>query len=598
MSAPNPTSESSREVSAVSELDHETAVSRLAAGNKSSSSWLSRISADVLKVLSPEVVASIQSTIDATTLSVQHQPVLVPSLETAPSAPPATATGSMLSNEDMAKFKKLISGKTEISVPSHFISAETPCGTMNMTSEDEARLSALRKDTRSQAGLEQSLRFINRFIREHPKVSESSIINSLHSVLPLETLKNLELLRIQKNSLSQIFSFLQVHYGTLKTPGELYQSLNILTSAIGEDDPLKTLEKVSQLLLQVSEGGDECSKGALRESLKYLKLVLSPESHLMLIYNLKNGTFSDLLSLCKGEFSEMLMTRYRMLRSEQRKMRKLEVKPQSDIVTVPVEPSENPPLSSEQIPDTDSIEMVEIIRQIVSTMHPQKTPLICFQCDKEGHYARHCPENASKRTNPSQPKKNSQSFPKPPTTHFPQVQAPYNQLRCFFHPSAKHTNGECHHQQGQGCATHHGHHSQADCRRSEFPAQPTKPNTHFNTRPNPNHQPWSGPNQTWSPSQPNNQAHQAPPPAWIQPNHGQWRPQPQPLLPQPRVPQPMGNPTTTLPPPGPFQSAQPQQVRQMINQGPPPTPLPQFAQAPEGFRAELWRLMNDWGLNH
>ena len=166
-------------------------------------------------------------------------------------------------------------------------------GTKEMTTEQENKLASLRRDTKCQASLENTLSWVNDKIEEFPEVSESAFIRHLHSVLPLHTLRNLELLRIQHSNLGQIFLYLQLHHGNLKSPSQLYTELNRLTESVGEDDLLWTMD-----------GSEECSKSALCENLKYLKNALSDESYLMIVQRLGRGSFSDLLSLCKGEFSD------------------------------------------------------------------------------------------------------------------------------------------------------------------------------------------------------------------------------------------------------------------------------------------------------
>ena len=198
----------------------------------------------------------------------------------------------MFSSEELFAIKKLIDSQATMAAPSHYIQPRMVFRTKEVTTEQEKKLASLRHDTKCQASLENTLSWVNDKIEEFPEVSESAFIRHLHSVLPL-TLRNLELLRIQHSNLGQIFLYLQLHHGNLKSLSHLYTELNRLTESVGEDDPLRTID-----------GSEECSKSALRESSKYLKNILSDESYLMIVQRLGRGSFSDLLSLCKGEFSD------------------------------------------------------------------------------------------------------------------------------------------------------------------------------------------------------------------------------------------------------------------------------------------------------
>ncbi len=87
------------------------------------------------------------------------------------------------------------------------------------------------------------------------------------------------------------------------------------------------MEQVTQLLLQVSDGSEECSKSVLRESLKYLKNVLSDrpkvrERHLLWPDELVYG------------FSEILLSWYKKLCGDRHKIRILEVNPEREIVVM------------------------------------------------------------------------------------------------------------------------------------------------------------------------------------------------------------------------------------------------------------------------
>ena len=591
----------------------EKLVFRLSQGSKKSSSWLGNLGASVLEKLSPEIVESIQASLDNSVPTPGRQLSLtaVSSIPTPPPPPPQSGSAGF-SSDEITRLRALASGSMEQVIPSHFISPPFVQGEKKMNPVEETRFSSLRKDTKNQASLESTLRWISQFSRDYPHVSESSIISNLHSVLPLDTLKNLELLRMQGNSLRQIFLFLQTHFGSLKTPAEVFRSLNILTSTVGEDTPIQVLEKISQLLLQVSEDGDQCAKGVLRDSLRYLKLILRPETFLMLEMALKTGSFTDLFRLVQSDFSEILVERYKELRSEQRKVRKIQVE-KDETYTVPASPDPTPPLVHSSAPiDGGQEDVVRLVRRLLGGQVARK----CYNCDEEGHFARECPNPKSQQAPnraPPPPFSNPQSQPK-----FSGGSAPYNQLPCSFHAGAKHNNQDCFKQRQVGCVMHSGAHAQADCKRVESRAQPIKNPSSGNqrgwqqARPS---QPWQGNAQAPQPSQPwqgNAQAQhpslawqgnaQAPthPQPWQnnpqvphlmypQPSHPlqqqwsnqQWSPaQPQPQPPAPRVPQPLGLP-----------APQPPQVHQLTQQV-----QTHPGNAPEGLQADLWTVLSNWGL--
>ena len=84
-------------------------------------------------------------------------------------------------------------------------------------------------------------------------------------------LKDLEFLKRKTNSsLSDIFVYLQTHYGSALSCSEVFKSLSDLTSSVGEIDPLTVLQRISMLLLQVTEDTEDCERAALRDSLSYL----------------------------------------------------------------------------------------------------------------------------------------------------------------------------------------------------------------------------------------------------------------------------------------------------------------------------------------
>lgn len=579
------------------EHDQETVLKTLSQGNRKAKNWLCNLSVEALRVLSPDIVDSIQKGIDSALTADMTPTPPTTSPERSVKTLASSAAVQTFSQEDLIAIKKLLANQGNIVAPAHFIQAEQTLGTLKMNAEEENRLSSLRRDTKSQASLEQTLRWINEFIIDHPLVSEESIVRNLHSVLPLATLPNLELLRMQGSGLNSIFLFLQLHFGTLKSPEELYRALTTLTATVTDDDPLRTLEKVSQLLLQVSGSNEECSKAARRESLKYLKLILTDESYLMLIQRLGEGNFSHLLSLTKGDYSEILLSRYKLIRQEAKRVRQVAVQPeQSGIVTVPESSSASGYTTHQASQDSEKQEILDFIRQVSS-----KT-LICYRCNQEGHYARQCPQANSQP--PKQSGQRSQkSYPNPNNPRPSQPsKAPYHSLRCSLHLNSKHTNGECMAQQNRACQIHHGHHSQSACNRMDFPkdrAQAPNTSSHqpWNSTP-PSQPPWPQQNQFWNatpqpqnPSQPQWNPHTQ--------NPNSWKPQPVPLFPiQPRVPPPLGiQQTSTLQPPPGLANPQAQQLRQITNQGAHSNPTPSLANAPDGFRADLWKLLTDWGLS-
>ena len=583
--------------------DRDALMSNLAKG-KPALTWLSQISADALAVLNPEIVASIQQAFEST--------IQTPEAPPAPSQPPpgtmkslaSSAAGHVFSSEELFAIKKLIDSQATMAAPTHYIQPKMVFGTKEMTTEQESKLASLRRDTKCQASLENTLSWVNDKIEEFPEVSESAFIRHLHSVLPLHTLRNLELLRIQHSNLGQIFLYLQLHHGNLKSPSQLYTELNRLTESVGEDDPLRTMEQVSQLLLQVSDGSEECSKSALRESLKYLKNVLSDESYLMIVQRLGRGSFSDLLSLCKGEFSEILLSRYRKLRAERHKVRSIEVQPDREIITVGAGYQNYPGHQNPPQPEKEKYDLCEMLRQISGQ------PLICYNCRKEGHYSRQCPLPITPRSNNPTGQKSNKSYSRPPFPNSSQPsRAPYHTLSCFIHENSSHSNGECHIQQNKGCDAHQGHHALAACRKMTYPKQKTR-NPNPNPNPNPTTQqysqsppsqpPWTNQNPTWNAPNPQSQPQQPP---WNQQsqNPNQWRPQPVPLLPthpQPNVAQPMGNALVRLPANIPNYSQQPNQpVRQLTHQGAGQNFAHPPQQPPEGFQADLYKLLSHWGMS-
>ena len=330
----------------------------------------------------------------------------------------------------------------------------------------------------------------------------------------------------------------------------------------------------------------------------------------MIVQRLGRGTFSDLLSLCKGEFSEILLSRYKKLRGDRHKIRSIEVNPEREIVTIGADYSNSSSHSGHQHPhnpEKDKYDICEILRQISGQ------PVICYNCNTAGHYSRQCPLPITPRSNNPAGQKSNKSYsrPNPPNPSQP-VRAPYHTLGCFIHDNSSHSNGECHIQQNKGCETHQGHHALAACRKMTYPKRAGQtPNSNPNPHPSnqqyfqsqPSQPQWSNQNPTWNAPNPQTQPQQ---PSWNQQsqNPNQWKPPPAPLLPPNAlnsVPQPMGNTQARHPANQPNSSQQPnqpnQQVRQLTHQGAGQNFAPPPQQPPVGFQTDLYRLLSHWGMS-
>ena len=135
-------------------------MSNLAKG-KPALTWLSQISADALAVLNPEIVASIQQAFEST--------IQTPEAPPAPSQPPpgtmkslaSSAAGHVFSSEELFAIKKLIDSQATMAAPSHYIQPKMVFGTKEMTTDQESKLASLRRDTKCQASLENTLSWVN-----------------------------------------------------------------------------------------------------------------------------------------------------------------------------------------------------------------------------------------------------------------------------------------------------------------------------------------------------------------------------------------------------------------------------------------------------
>ena len=513
-------SEGSRALSPTSE--RENLILELSNGLPGSRSWLDSLALSAIRALSRENVSQIFKPVATPVVSV---PAPASSVAPAVVAPPAVAVAQQLPPEVVAKLI-VLSDQTN-RVPKHFISPPKTFGTKKLTEDEITRLGSFRKDTRFSSTLEAHLQWLNQIAEECPHASEKSFIDSIHVCLPLPCLKDLEFLKRKTNSsLSDIYNYMQTHYGTALSRAEVFKSLSDLTSSVGEVDPLTVLQKISMLLLQVTEDSEDCERAALRDSLSYLKILLRTEMFLNLTMFLGNGDFGDLYRICKCDYKDILLSRYQEKRANSGKVRQVNKDSLPD--------SPDPPIATVPPP---SIE--DVVRQILGR---NNQPLSCFSCGSNSHLLRECPSRQGQQNQASSPPRpvpqRSSSDKKSSSSRLP-----YAEQQCAVHQNSSHRNSACFKQQQIPCRIHNGSHSQAACKKVDQgkpksqnypPPQPLFPNS-VQQLPHPQvmqHQyPPMGYQQPWMNSAP----------AYYSPQQYQIPQQPQvspPVGIQPRVPQP------------------------------------------------------------
>ena len=463
--------------SSQTEISRNTLIDNLSKGNPRIRQWLDSLAIATIQTLTPENVDLASSVFFPATGS-----------EETAMATPATSTVTQtqgtsglqgasslplpghpsLTNEVISKLLSLTDQSKKL--PAHFIKPPSSFGQSPMTSEDELRLSSLRKDTKSSATLEFTLRFLNTFCEARPHISEKAILDVLHTFLPLNTLEAVEYIRMKRDaSLHLVYSYLQTHFGNVRSRAEVFQSLSILTSSIGDLEPMQVLDRISKLLLQVSESEEECEMAALRDSLSYLRLLLGHDTFLTLKMYLQEGNFSALYTICKCHYAEILQSRWKEKRAELRKVRQ---------ITHPL--PAYPPSTDDEIHNSstgrNAGQLENILRQILGKSN---VPLSCFRCGDGNHLVSDCPQPSnSLRPKQGQHDRSKGHEPASRTSSKPLTRHPYSSLPCFLHKSGKnfHLNSECFTQQRIACHVHPGTHSAASCNRMEFPpSPPTQP---------------------------------------------------------------------------------------------------------------------------
>ena len=455
--------------SSQTEISRNTLIDSLSKGNPRIRQWLDSLAIATIQTLTPENVdlassvffpatSSEETTMATPATSTVTQTQVTSGLQGASSLP--LPGHPSLTTEVVTKLLSLTDQSKRL--PAHFIKPPSSFGQSPMTSEDELRLSSLRKDTKSSATLEFTLRFLNTFCEARPHISEKAILDVLHTFLPLNTLEAVEYIRMKRDaSLHLVYSYLQTHFGNVRSRAEVFQSLSILTSSIGDLEPMQVLDRISKLLLQVSESEEECEMAALRDSLSYLRLLLGYDTFLTLKMYLQEGNFSALYTICKCHYAEILLSRWKEKRAELRKVRQ---------ITHPLHAEDDVHNPSTR---HNAGQLENILRQILGKSN---VPLSCFRCGDGNHLVSDCPQPF----NSLRPKQNQQDRskghgPASRTSSKPLTRQPYSSMPCSLHKSGKnfHLNSECFTQQRMACHVHPNAHSAASCTRMEFPPSPS-----------------------------------------------------------------------------------------------------------------------------
>ena len=516
--------------------EREKLILELSQGLPESRSWLDSLALTAIRALSHENVSAIFKPVPGAPG--------VPAVSVSQPTPAIThSVDSATTPLSPAVLEKLLalSANSE-RIPKHFIQPPKQFGTGKLSDEEITRLGSFRKDTRFSSTLEAHLQWLNQIAGECPHASEKSLIDNIHVCLPLPCLKDLEFLKRKTNSsLSDIFVYLQTHYGSALSRSEVFKSLSDLTSSIGEIDPLTVLQRISMLLLQVTEDTEDCERAALRDSLSYLKTLLGTEMFLNLQMFLGNGSFSDLYRICKTDYNEILLSRYQEKRSGSGKIRNITDK---DVL---------PETSNSSIVTAPAV-VEDVVRQI---MGRNGVSLSCFLCGSPQHLMKECPSYQHQPSTPPKPQPQRSSSGKKSSSS----RLPYADLKCSLHKNSSHNNSECYKQLNIPCPFHNGSHSQAACKRLDSGSSKVTPKQQ-----QPPSQPLFPPSQPqYSTQQQQGFQQQHPPPGYHQQHANPGYPQPwvptapfgyhplsfphqlpglpqgyhqQPLRPQPSVPQP------------------------------------------------------------
>lgn len=474
-------------------------IALLTASTPSARGWVERVSVQALSILSPELVKVLEESKNSQSeMSQNPRSTGIRGVDPSPAGSAQAAAYPVDTEENYYAQKereqgflpptdintayqtvspdvwaKMIHLADTLDFPSHFIRPPVAFGTQSLSQTESTELCGFRKEHKGSSSLEQSLKYLNSFSKSKPHLSERDLIKNLHCILPLSTLERLDHCKEKPNqTLKGIYLYLQTHFGKLLTPEEVYQKLSVLTSEVTATPPMEVLEKISELLIKVSDDNLEYERTAIRESLRYLKLILPTSMWPTLTMQVRGGTLSTLIQCIKSTFRPALEEGHRAILENQKKVRKLNQDDQAGAVSkVPREV-------------TDLAAMSELLNM----MRLDPSQVTCFNCSKVGHFSRDCPNRnnpassqtlAQNQTQPAPPPRSSQpskQFGRSRSGNNPRRDVSalrtferlvYSSCPCAIHTQSLHSNADCRNQQTLGCTLHPGAHSLASCPRME-----------------------------------------------------------------------------------------------------------------------------------
>ena len=346
-----------------------------------------------------------------------------------------------MTERDLKNMVNQLNAPQQRALPDNYVSAPKIFGHAPLNKDDLEEWRNFRRDMRDCAEMEAALTYITNYHEKHGfKFAEQALIDQMHIVLPVHSLKILNSLRGQGANLAHIFQELSHNYGSKASSEQTIQALNSVADTNGS--ALDKLEALKTIVLK-SNYSQTIQTLALHEARRVIRTTCGNQVLKMIDMMINNEpSFNEFCRMAKTHF-----------------LQELEMKPKSRLHHVNT--------YHEEAAETNALlsQVVKLLSD--SHIRNQQTPMVnhvvdqprCYSCQAYGHFSRDCYKNRSRRNNEFHDRRNN---------------LPYADRICYVHKRG-HTNKECYVQQIQ-CTSHKGHtapHMQGECRRrndlSPFP---------------------------------------------------------------------------------------------------------------------------------